>query len=161
MALTRPRPGVMLPTLAIRPFEPSDLPALLAVWEAVSAVAHSFLSDEFLAHERENIAGRYPQVAEIWVATDGEALVGFISLVGSNEVGILFVDPDRQRSGVGSALMDHARRLRGRLEVDVFAENATGRAFYRTYGFREVGRKNHHLAGHELVRMRLDPTLAG
>lgn len=161
MALTDGPAARMGSALELRRFETGDLTGLLAVWEAASAEAHAFLTPEFLDHERQNIAGRYPRIAEIWVAElDGE-LVGFISLVGSNEVGILFVDPRHQRSGIGSALMDHARQLRGELEVDVFAENPAGRAFYAAYGFREIGRKTHHLAGHELVRMRLDRVSSG
>jgi len=140
----------------IRLYERRDLDQLLEVWAAASALAHPFLTDEFLASERANIASSYLDVAETWVFELDGQLVGFVALVGANEVGTIFVDPRRQRAGIGTALMNHARSLRGDLEVEVFVENPIGRAFYERCGFREIGRKHHERAGHELLRLRLD-----
>lgn len=117
-------------------------------------MAHPFLSREFLEQERHNIPKVYLPMAETWVwDTDGR-VVGFISLLG-NEVGAIFVDPACQGTGIGRALMDKARALRGNLEVEVFTRNLGGRAFYAKYGFELMHQKVHEQTGFELMRLRL------
>jgi hypothetical protein len=51
--------------------------------------------------------------------------------------------------------MDHARALRGELEVEVFTANVLGRAFYERYGFELVSRRLHETTGLEIRRLRL------
>jgi putative acetyltransferase len=117
-------------------------------------VAHPFLSDDFLQRERLNIRDVYLPKAETWVWEADGHVVGFMSLLG-NEVGGLFVDPDVHRSGIGRALIDHARALRGELEVEVFERNVLGRAFYARLGFELVQKKIDHRTGRGVMRLRL------
>ncbi len=139
----------------IRSYQPADCEAVLAVWARASAVAHPFLSRDFLAQERRAIGELYLPNAETWVWEEGGAVAGFISLVGS-EVGGLFVDPAFQRRGIGRALIEQARALRGALDVDVFELNGQGRAFYAAMGFAFIARSIHDETGFVLVRMRLE-----
>jgi putative acetyltransferase len=138
----------------IRLYRAADLDQLLDTWATASAVAHPFLSADFLAAERENIPNVYLPIAETWVYEQGGRVVGFLALIG-NEVGAVFVHPDSQRHGIGRALMDHARARRPELEVDVFAANAIGQAFYSRYGFQLVERKVHEETGFDMLRLRL------
>jgi putative acetyltransferase len=138
----------------IRPFNAADLDDLLRAWAAASAVAHPFLTKEFLEREREEIASVHLPKAETWVWEADGRVVGFLSLIG-NEVGALFVDPPFHRRGIGRALMDTARDARGELEVEVFKANEHGRAFYDRYGFDLVGEKVHEPTGLPLMRMKL------
>ena len=144
----------------IRKYEARDLEALLNVWAAASAVAHPFLSEEDLQLQRRNIPEVYLPKAETWVWEADGLVVGFIALLGA-EVGALFVDPRFHRAGIGRALMDWARALRGELEVEVFTANTLGRAFYASYGFTLIRRTIHESAGLELMRLRLAPTPSG
>jgi putative acetyltransferase len=139
----------------IRPYDDGDLEGLLDVWYRASRIAHAFLPEEFLARERREIAERWLPAAETIVSVDGERVVGFLSLVG-NDVGAIFVDPERQGEGIGRALMDRARASRPFLELDVFERNAIGRRFYDAYGFRVIGRGDDEATGQRLVRLRLD-----
>jgi putative acetyltransferase len=50
--------------------------------------------------------------------------------------------------------MDKAAELRGDLEVEVFAANEIGRAFYDRYGFRFLDRTRHEPTGQDLLRLR-------
>ena len=138
----------------MRTFTGADTEGLLDVWYRASLIAHSFLSEEFLADERLEIVQRWLPIAETTVyETDGR-VVGFIALIGS-EVGAIFVDPDFQGQGIGRALMNHARSSQGALELDVFEANPIGRGFYQAYGFQIIGRHLNREAGQFELRLRL------
>jgi putative acetyltransferase len=138
----------------IRKYQDHDLNSLLELWYRASHLAHPFLDESFLRQERETIASVYMPRAETWVYARQGDVVGFISLLG-NEVGGLFVDPTVQREGIGRALMDHARLLRGELEVEVFKANSIGRRFYDRYGFVFVKEHVDEQTGQPVLRMRL------
>lgn len=142
----------------IRPYEPRDLDELLEAWYQAARLAHPFLNDDFFETERQNIIHKYTPVVETWVYEQTGHVVGFIALLG-NEVGALFLLPACHGNGIGRALMDHARKLRGTLEVDVFKENHIGRTFYDRYGFVPIKEHLHGETGHTLVRMRLTEPL--
>ncbi len=140
----------------IRSYQPADCDDVLRVWTHASAVAHPFLSEEFLELERHNIPHVYLPNADTWVWVVDGRVVGFISLLG-NEVGAIFVEPEFHRSGIGQALMAHARALRGVLEVEVFERNLQGRAFYAKLGFEFMHKKVHDQTGFDVIRLRLAP----
>ena len=110
----------------IREYRPTDTEAMLAVWARASAVAHPFLSPEFLEAERRNIP---------------EVYVGFLSLLG-NEVGAVFVDPDLHRSGIGRALMDRAR-LAGGARGRGVREEPVGQGVLRGFEVSRMTRSAH------------------
>ena len=65
-------------------------------------------------------------------------IVAFLAAIGAH-IDQLFVDPDHQRVGLGSALLGAMleRRLRP-ATLHVFAENTPARVFYERFGFRQV-----------------------
>ena len=138
----------------IRKYQSTDCDDVLNVWARASALAHPFLSQEFLERERHMIPSVYLPKAETWVWESGGQVVGFISLLG-NEIGAVFVDPEVHRTGIGRALVDRARDLRAELEVEVFERNLLGRAFYAKLGFELMHRKFHDQTGFEVMRLRL------
>ena len=83
----------------IRKYCHDDCDEVLDVWAAASAVAHRFLGRDFLERERHDIRNLHLRTADTWVWIDADRVVGFLSL---DEVGALFVDPRRQRSGANS-----------------------------------------------------------
>jgi ribosomal protein S18 acetylase RimI-like enzyme len=67
-----------------------------------------------------------------------DTIVAYLVANGAH-IDQLFVDPDHQRAGLGSALL--ATMLERRLRpatLHVFAENRPARAFFERFGFREV-----------------------
>ena len=138
----------------IRPYQDSDLDDLLSVWEEASSLAHPFLGISFREKERQSIREVYLPVAETWVWEARGRVAGFVSLL-DNEIGGLFVLPTLHGSGIGRALVDHARVLHGSLEVEVFEKNSIGRAFYARYGFVEVDQKIHEPTGLTVLRLHL------
>lgn len=138
----------------IRDYADADLDEVLDAWYEASLVAHSFLPADFFVAERSELADRWLPAADVFVYELDGRVVGFVALL-DREVGGLFVHPDHQGQGIGRALVDHARSLRPRLELDVFAENDVGRRFYAAYGFEQVGTHIDPQTGHEQHRLRL------
>lgn len=127
---------------------------MLSSWEVATRLAHEFMTDEFIAQERKNVAEIYIPNTDTWVAEIDGKVKGFIALMGS-EVGAIFLQPDCHGKGVGKALMDKAQELHGDLEVEVFRENVIGRNFYSRYGFEQVEEKQHEPTGQQVLRLKL------
>lgn len=144
----------------IRRYRPADRDAVLAVWAESVAVAHPFWTPAMLTRERRDIAEKFLPIAETYVFERTGTVVGFISLL-SDEIGGLFVAPRFHRQGIGRALVDMARASRERLELDVFAANVVGRAFYTAYGFEVVGERRDEDTGKSVLRMRLPSAREG
>jgi len=138
----------------IRPYIDYDLEAVLDVWYRASLEAHSFLPQGFFETERGLLAEQFLPQSETVVCEFGGSVVGFLSLV-DNEVGGIFVDPDHRRQGIGRVLMDEAGAKRPRLELSVFKQNHSGRSFYASYGFREIGRQINEETGLPELRLHL------
>ncbi|MFJ2895511.1 GNAT family N-acetyltransferase [Streptomyces sp. NPDC087218] len=67
----------------------------------------------------------------------GEPL-GFVSVDGA-ELEHLYLRPDARRQGIGSLLLDRARRSSaGELTLYVFRRNTDARAFYERHGFTAI-----------------------
>lgn len=144
--------------VTIRPYKASDLNAVLDAWEVATRLAHNFMSDEFVAQERKNIADLYLPNTDTWVAEIDREVKGFIALM-NNEVGAIFLQPSYHGRGVGKMLMDKAKCLHGELEVEVFKENHIGRNFYALYGFELLEEKLHEATGQLLLRLKFTATV--
>lgn len=125
--------------LRVRPAQPADHEALVALWRCSVEAAYDFLPagavDEIEAQVRRELA----TAPELWLAESGDMAAGFLGCDGRH-VGMLFVAPRWFRRGVGSMLLAHARRLHGPLSVDVNEGYPGGLAFYRSQGFAVTGR---------------------
>ncbi len=139
--------------MKIRQYESSDLDAVLSSWEIATRLAHPFMTDEFIAQERINVAEIYMPNTDTWVIDIDNNIEGFIALMG-NEVGALFLQPDHHGKGAGKILMDKAQQLHGDLEVEVFKENSIGRKFYSRYGFKELEETLHEPTGRQVLRLK-------
>lgn len=137
----------------IRQYENSDLDAVLSSWETATRLVHPFMTDEFIAQERINVAEIYMPNTDTWVIELDGQVKGFIALMG-NEVGAIFLQPECHGQGAGKALMDKAQELHGDLEVEVFKENSIGRKFYSRYGFTQLEEKLHEPTGQQVLRLK-------
>ena len=139
--------------ITIRQYNPADLNAVLDSWEVATRFAHPFMTEVFIAQERNNTAEMYLPNTETWVAEINGKVKGFIALMG-NEVGALFLQPSLHGMGIGRLLMDKARELHGDLEVDVFKKNTVGRHFYSKYGFEYFEETLHEPTGQNVIRLK-------
>ena len=137
----------------IRQYKVSDLEGVLNSWEVATRLAHPFMTDDFIAQERINVAEIYMPNTDTWVAELEGEVKGFIALMG-NEVGAIFLQPNCHGQGIGKALMDKAQEIHGNLEVEVFKVNNIGRNFYSKYGFEQLEEKLHEPTRQQVLRLK-------
>ncbi|PPF43196.1 GNAT family N-acetyltransferase [Pseudoclavibacter sp. AY1F1] len=125
--------------MSIRPAVTADFPALHALWRRSVEATHAFLSRSQLDAIAVDVRGYLPRLSDLRVAAQGDEVAGFIAVEGDT-IEALFVDAKAQGCGVGSALLRSVLAGRTTLRVDVNEQNPSGRAFYASRGFIEVGR---------------------
>ncbi len=96
-------------------------------------------------HALPTIAGElFERHEEVWLAEEARRPLGFLAIRRSRRHGWevlekLYVDPEAQNRGVGTALLGQAKALRpGGLVLWVFQQNTGARRFYERHGFRVV-----------------------
>lgn len=126
--------------MAIREGRPEDHEALVGIWLRSVRATHTFLTEDDIQALLPVVRETALPALELWVlCDDGGEPAGFMGLDGSN-VEALFIDPAFTRRGGGRMLLDHARRLKGTLRVDVNEQNTEALKFYLADGFKVVGR---------------------
>ena len=146
----------------IVPVDDSNIAAAGAVHAESWRESHSFCTPEFVAAHtaetqteylrREMDAGK-----ALFLLLDPEP-VGVVS-VQEDLIENLYVLPEKQGRGYGSALVDFAAaRCQGAPRLWVLNVNEKARRFYEARGFRETGERrelNHGLAELEMTRSRM------
>lgn len=125
--------------LVVRPGGPADHAVLLELWSETARAAHPFVPGEGRGARRRLVAQRFLPQSQLHVAEAGGRCLGFAAVIGE-EMGGLFVHPESQRNGIGTALLSSVCAPRSRLTVTVFARRESALAFYRARGFRELDR---------------------
>ena len=74
------------------------------------------------------------KAASLWGAFDGETLAGLIAF-HDGWIEQLYVLPKAQGCGIGSKLLDAAKRAADRLQLWTFQRNVPARRFYQARGF--------------------------
>ncbi|MBB6670390.1 acetyltransferase [Cohnella nanjingensis] len=125
----------------ISPYEEKDHDRLVDIWYRAVRLTHTFLAESDIQFYREIVQNGALREVEIWVArNEKQEPTGFIGLVGT-KIEMLFVDPESHGRGIGSRLIKHAQQLKGSmLQVDVNEQNDGACAFYKRFGFVQIGR---------------------
>ena len=125
--------------LSVRAGRPEDIEPLTEIWLHSVRASHAFLTEadiqEFLPIVREQAL----PTLELWVVCDGERPIGFAGLA-EEKLEALFLAPEHFGRGGGRLLVEHARRIKGPLSVDVNEQNPEALRFYERMGFKVVGR---------------------
>jgi putative acetyltransferase len=126
--------------MTIREALPDDRPALLDIWERSVRATHAFLGESDIRSMIPLVRDIVFDQLELWVlCSEAGVAIGFLGLSGA-KVEALFIAPEHHRSGGGRMLVDHARRLKGALTVDVNEQNPGAVRFYQACGFEVAGR---------------------
>lgn len=128
--------------LHIAPYTEEYHDRLVEIWLRAVSQTHDFLTEEDIRFYYEMMQNGALRAVEIWVClnTEQEEPIGFMGLDGA-KIEMLFVDPLHHGQGSGTELIRHAEQLKGRrLQVDVNEQNPMAHAFYKKYGFVQIGR---------------------
>lgn len=126
--------------MIIRQATNADHPHLLNIWLRSVRATHHFLKESDIEELLPQLRDIYLSAVELWVAVDAEDCpLGFVGL-NENHVEMLFIEPGLRGKGIGRTLLDHARRSRSQMSVDVNEQNPDAVGFYLHYGFIQTGR---------------------
>jgi putative acetyltransferase len=132
---------------AIRPARSDEAQALVDIWLRSVRATHSFVTEAEIATYLPLVRTMFDQ-RETWVLCEAsDQAIGFMAM-NESEVDALFLSPEYLRRGGGRMLIDHARRLKGPLTVDVSEENPDALHFYLACGFEIIGRSELDGLGH-------------
>ena len=131
----------------IRAYAADDLESILDIWLHASALAHDFVPRAFWESQLDNMRTIYLPASENCVYEVGAEIVGFYSL-HEDTLAAIFVSPEHQGQGFGTALLDHAKTRRTRLRLSVYKENRASCDFYLSQGFSVVGERPDEHTGH-------------
>ena len=126
--------------LALRPATAADLPALAEIHLAARRAAGEAFPPGVHADDevRAWVGGWDLSAYDVWLAAIGEQVAGYARCTPT-WLDDLYVHPDHQGSGVGTALFELVTSLRpGGFCLWVFESNALARAFYRSRGCLEL-----------------------
>ena len=125
--------------LTIRVFGPADRAGCERVFQAMQGLV--FAEYSHAVNEPEDFAA-VTAGEEIWVAEDADrSISGFVSIwLPDAFIHHLYVDPARQRRGVGLALLRRAMAVcAGRADLKCGEANRAAQSFYIAAGLRPAG----------------------
>lgn len=131
----------------------TDFRELADIYHDASLIAHPFIDPAYIARDARALREDRLPLEEAFLWEHPGEICGFISLTGPRING-LFVKVHRQRVGIGTALVDHAKQLHDHLDVRVFIDNYVAQRFYFAQGFDVVEEGAHPDLPFDEYRMR-------
>ena len=114
----------------IRKYSDSDIDAVMQIWLITNIQAHSFMSPDYWKNNFDVVKEMLP-LAEIYVheidSTNG--IDGFIGLNDDYIEGI-FIKEAGQSKGAGKQLLDHVKKVKPTLRLNVYQKNKRAIQFY-------------------------------
>ncbi len=124
--------------MRVRPYLSADFEETFALWRAVSLATYDFLPPQTEDEDRGYFRRVIAVENELVVAEDDRVIVGYLAQCG-DLVDRLYVAVERHGEGVGSALLDEARRRSPeRVRLFTHQKNVGACRFYERRGFVAV-----------------------
>ena len=153
------------PPVWIRPYNPSDLDAVITIFESAvreiaskdynSAQIHAWAQVDRDAWVLRALS------RPTWVAVIDNFPVGFTDLECDGHLDMMYVHPRYQRMGVATALLDRVERAAWALGLSrLFTEaSITAKPFFAKHGFRVIASQVMTCRDEKLTNFRMEKTL--
>lgn len=133
-------------TCPVRVLRSDDIDAVARLWResALSiGVEADIVSD--VAEYRERLEAEWKRAWRVYVACDASGIAGFMAFEPETSwLRQLFVDPARKGAGIGSSLLDVAKReMPEGFWLRTSVANGAARRFYEKHGLRNIGEFPH------------------
>ncbi len=115
----------------LRPATLEDAAAISAIHLLAAFLPPPHTAEENLRFIRERLMSEN----QTWVAETGVEVVGYVAFSDDDRVSHLFVHPDHQRQGHGSALLAHVMADQRERQLWTFQRNDRARKFYEDHGW--------------------------
>jgi putative acetyltransferase len=142
-------------TFHLRPYRGEDEDAAIALW--LQTWQQAYPSIDFAGREnwwRERWRSELVPKAEIIVAEQAGALIGFVTIDASGYLDQLVVAPGHWGSKLATALVDEAKRLSPDcIRLLVNTDNIRAIRFYERNGFAHAGEDVNPTSGRPVLRM--------
>lgn len=130
----------------VRELRMSDLDMVARLWHASAlSTGLDVHTVSVVAEYRERLEAEWKRAWCVYVACDAAEIVGFMAFEpGEFWLRQLFVDPTKKRSGIGSILLDVAKReMPDGFWLRTGSGNFAARRFYERHGLRNSGESPH------------------
>jgi putative acetyltransferase len=145
----------MTSKFTLRPYQPSDEDAAIALWQETWQQAYPSIDfSERVPWWRERWRGELVPNAAIIVAEQADALVGFVTIDAKGYLDQIVVAPDHWGSPLAERLLNEAKRLSpDRITLLVNTDNFRALRFYERNGFVHAGEDVNPTSGRPVARM--------
>jgi len=135
----------------IREFEEKDIEQVMRIWYNTNIQAHFFIDMSYWDRKRDQVREMIRD-AEVYVCEVNGQIEGFMGLQGDYVAG-MFVKPEMQNRGIGCDLLDHVKKKKKILELDVYQKNWAAVRFYVSQSFNEEDITKDQETGENQIRM--------
>ena len=118
----------------IRRLEKEDINQVMKIWLETNIAAHDFVPENYWRENYEAVREMLPQ-AEVYIYETENGIGGFVGVMDSYVAGI-FVKKKMQSKGIGKQLLDHVKRKKEHLELQVYQKNHSAVRFYQREQFK-------------------------
>ncbi len=142
--------------MQIRKADATEHDVLFDIWLRSVRATHTFLSESDIQYLSPLVREHALPKLELWVLVlDDNRPIGFMGL-SDNKLEAIFLEPEFTGRGGGRRMVQHARRIKGPLLVDVNEQNHDAIKFYESLGFVVEGRSELDSTGRPfpLIHMR-------
>ena len=109
---------------------------LMDVWLRSVKIGHPFIPYTYWQQEYKSVRDDYLPQSKTFVYEEQGEIKGFISMIGEEFIGALFVDVPYQKQGIGKKLMEYVKEKRTFLRLAVYCRNESAVLFYKRNGFK-------------------------
>lgn len=121
----------------IRRIKSRDIKYALGLWLDEIKKAHYFVSEQYWDRQADIMREEYFSKKECYVYEKNGILTAFILLDEDASILSIVVETDHQRTGIGTELLDHAKKKNTRLYASVAKLNGSAMSFFKKNHFSE------------------------